>query len=84
MQSPISKFGDKTVDYLHLLAGGSTVAVDDHMFNFLELAGIPINRNYDLAKRIVMETAQILGVDNEHLDHSIWRYMSGGNTSRCK
>ncbi len=66
---------DKTADYLKILAGIQTVAVDIHLFQFLTEAGVPTN-NYPEAHRIIREAADLLGVEQARLDHSIWRYMS--------
>ena len=66
---------DKTVHYLFILVGGETVAVDQHLFQFLSDAGLP-TRDYETAHKIINDAAGILGVRPSILDHSIWRYMS--------
>ncbi len=66
---------DKTADYLQILVGIQTVAVDMHLFDFLTEAGVPTS-NYAEAHKILSETAEILGVEPAQLDHSIWRYRS--------
>jgi hypothetical protein len=68
--------GDKTVDYLRILAGIQACAVDRHIFSFLAGAGIKV-KGYQEANAIVHEAAGILGVGVSYLDHSIWEYMSG-------
>lgn len=73
----INGIGNKTVDYLRILSGISTTAVDRHIFRFLKKAGIEIRiTEYDRAKSIVNETAIQMRVDASILDHSIWAYMS--------
>jgi endonuclease III-like uncharacterized protein len=67
--------GPKTVDYLKMLVGIPSVAVDRHIFRFVELAGIE-SANYDQARSAVEEAAGILAVDISVLDHSILSYMS--------
>ena len=72
---------DKTSDYLKILVGAQTVAVDTHLFGFLDEAGVP-TRDYAEAHRILREAAELLGVDASKLDHSIWRYGSSPPTGR--
>jgi len=72
---------DKTTDYLRILVGVQTVAVDMHLFGFLEEAGIH-TRDYAEAHRILLEVAEILGVEASKLDHSIWRYRSSMSSKR--
>jgi hypothetical protein len=55
------------------LVGFPTAAPDIHLTDFLEEASIPY-RNYDDAKDIINNCADILQVDRGHLDHSIWQY----------
>jgi hypothetical protein len=66
---------DRTADYLQILVGIQTVAVDMHLFDFLAEAGVP-TRNYAEAHKILRETAALIGVEPAKLDHSIWRYRS--------
>lgn len=68
--------GPKTVDYLGLLVGVSTVAIDRHVRKFIAMAGVRVD-DYDELKRLVLESAEILNLDPGSLDHSIWRYLSG-------
>jgi len=49
-------------------------------FAFLELAGFG-RLSYRAGQDIVHTTADLMGLDRAHLDHSIWRYMSGGEAS---
>jgi hypothetical protein len=70
--------GPKTVDYLKILVGLSNAAMDRHLLGFLERAGIG-RLNYARGQEVVHRTADLMEVDRAHLDHSIWRYMSGGN-----
>jgi len=70
---------DKTADYLQILVGVQGVAVDRHLFRFLEQAGVSKD-NYMKAWNVISETSALLGIEPVLLDHSIWRYMS--NRSR--
>ena len=73
----IRGIGNKTIDYLRILTGISTTAVDRHIFRFLMNAKIQIGTSeYDRAKSIVNETATQIGIDSSTLDYSIWSYMS--------
>jgi hypothetical protein len=72
--------GDKTADYLKILVGIQTSAVDRHMYAFLANAGIPVS-SYRQAKAILDGAADRLGVRRAHFDHSIWEYMS---SKACK
>jgi hypothetical protein len=70
---------EKTADYL-----AQDVAVDRHLFDFVEEAGAP-TKNYAEAHQIIREAAALLGIEPSTLDHSIWRYMSKRRKLRaCK
>jgi hypothetical protein len=70
--------GPKTADYLKILVGLPSAAMDRHLFGFLERAGINVNSDYARGQEIVHGTADLMKLNRAHLDHSIWRYMSGG------
>jgi hypothetical protein len=77
--------GNKTIDYLKILSGIPTAAVDRHLFNFLRQAKIDIqNSEYDRARSIVTETAQQIQASSSTLDHSIWSYMSKRSNQKKK
>lgn len=67
----IKGVGQKTADYLPILAGLPSVAVDRHIKSFCSNAGI--NKN---VARAVKEAAVELEIDEGCLDYSIWFYMS--------
>jgi hypothetical protein len=69
--------GRKTIDYLKILVGLPYAAMDRHLFGFLQEAGLT-KSNYPLGQDIVHGAADLLSLDRACLDHSIWRYMSGG------
>jgi len=73
--------GPKTVDYLRLLLGIDTSAIDRHVLRFLREAGLDAP-NYATAKRIVDEMADLLGLSRARLDHSIWAYMANRKPPR--
>lgn len=66
---------DKTANYIEILLGGQSVAVDRHLFRFLEEAGLPMS-SYEEAHHLIRDAAVQLGVSVSLLDHSIWRHMS--------
>jgi hypothetical protein len=66
---------DKTADYLQILVGIHTVAVDRHLLQFLANAGLP-KQSYGEAHRLLLDVAALLEVECSVLDSCIWRYMS--------
>jgi endonuclease III len=73
----IKGVGPKTVDYLGMLVGRATVAVDRHLIRFLQRAGVSVT-SYAEAREILNEAADILGIDRRRFDQTIWHRMSGG------
>jgi len=71
----ISGIGPKTVDYLKMLSGNQAIAIDRHLFAFLELAGIFI-KTYQEASSIYSKASELLGISNYELDRKVWIYMS--------
>lgn len=67
--------GKKTVDYLEILVGRQTFAIDTHLLAFLDKVGAPC-RDYDEAKALLAKVADELDMPYSILDHSIWAYMS--------
>jgi hypothetical protein len=80
--------GPKTVDYIKILVGLQTVAVDQHLYGLLREAGIE-STSYNEARDILNHAADIMGTERVLLDHSIWQYMSNrkkrqSNRPPCK
>lgn len=71
--------GPKIVDYLKILVGLPNAAIDRHLLGFIERAGLG-RLTYGRAQELVYQTADLMNVNRAHLDHSIWRYMSGDET----
>ena len=71
----ISGISDKTADYLKILTGHKTNAVDRHLIKFMKNAGINVE-NYSEASDVISMTSGILNIDEDLYDHSIWLYMS--------
>jgi len=67
--------GPKTLDYLLKLLNFDTVAVDRHIYSFVEMADIQ-TEGYHPTKRIVEFAADFLQVSRSSIDYSIWRFMS--------
>lgn len=76
----IRGIGDKTADYLKILVGISTIAIDRHLLNFLKDSQIQAD-GYGEAQEIISLASSILGIDEAHFDHAIWLYMSGKGPS---
>lgn len=67
--------GPKTLDYLKMLCGYQSIAIDRHLFNFLRLANVFVD-SYQEAKCIYQQTAKMLNMTHYELDRKIWLYMS--------
>lgn len=67
--------GPKTVDYLKILVGLPNAAMDRHLLAFLERAGLG-RLSYERGQEVIYRTADLMGLNRAHLDHSIWRYMT--------
>jgi len=68
----IKGVGPKTADYISILAGLPSVAVDRHIERFCAEAGL----DKKAVRKAVEEAAAELDVDEGYLDYSIWFYMS--------
>ena len=71
----INGIGSKTLDYTLKLLCVDTVAVDRHVFSFIQKAGIIRNDYYEV-KAIVEYAADLLESSRIKLDTFIWRTMS--------
>jgi hypothetical protein len=71
----IRGFGHKTLDYARKLLSFDTIAVDRHIFMFVELAGVPVG-DYSSTKNVVEFAADLLEVSRASIDFAIWNYMS--------
>ena len=67
--------GPKTIDYLKMLSGSQAIAIDRHLFAFLELAGIP-HCSYQEASLIYGKAAELLDIGQYELDKKVWMYMT--------
>jgi hypothetical protein len=63
------------MDYIKLLIGIPTVAVDRHIREFVAMAGLKVD-DYDEIKSIVLKSAEMLQLDPGTLDHSIWHFLA--------
>ncbi|MEV0132623.1 hypothetical protein AB0H83_29705 [Dactylosporangium sp. NPDC050688] len=72
----INGVGPKTADYLCILAGTSTAAVDVHLRSFAADAGLP-DLSYADLHSCYLGAAERLEVDPRDLDRAVWRYVSG-------
>jgi hypothetical protein len=71
----INGVGPKTLDYLLKLLNFDTVAVDRHIYSFVEMAEIDA-KGYHPTKKIVEYAADFLEVSRASIDYSIWKFMS--------
>ncbi len=75
--------GEKTADYFKILVGIPAVAMDRHLFAFLEKAQLNGN-DYRTAQMIISRVSEKIGVKSSYLDHSIWKYMSTGKETKTQ
>ena len=71
----ISGVGPKTIDYLKMLSGAQAIAIDRHLFAFLEIAGI-FNRTYEEARMIYSIASELLGISQYEIDKQVWHFMA--------
>nr|WP_315154075.1 hypothetical protein [uncultured Flavobacterium sp.] len=74
----IKGFGNKTYDYLLKLLNVDTIAVDRHIFSFLDKAGI-YTKDYIYTKNVVETAADLMDISRRSIDYSIWSYMAYEN-----
>lgn len=68
--------GPKTVDYLKILVGIPTVAVDRHVRTLFKTLELDYDE-YDDLRSLVCRAAGILGVQPHVLDGVVWQFFSG-------
>lgn len=73
----INGIGPKTIDYLKMLSGCQSIAIDRHLFKYLRLSGIAVS-TYSEAHTIYSSAADLLGITPYEFDKSIWNAMSKG------
>ena len=71
----IKGIGNKTIDYLTMLSGKPAIAIDRHLFKYLEYAGVVV-KSYEEANKIYSYVANHLNMTFYELDKKIWTYMS--------
>jgi endonuclease III len=72
----IKGVGAKTVDYIKILVGISEIAVDRHIRNYAQCAGISAHK-YSELKRTFQFAANLLEINCSVFDKLIWEHMSG-------
>jgi endonuclease III-like uncharacterized protein len=75
--------GPKTVDYLKMLVGIPTVAVDRHIKNLAKDIGLQC-KHYEDVQKVVGLAADHLGVDPNSFDWAIWSYLSTKGTVKSE
>lgn len=79
----IRGIGPKTVDYLKILTGVQTCAIDRRLLDFLAQCGIEFS-GYVEAQEIINKAADIMGVQRAYFDHSIWEYIGCKVSKRAR
>jgi hypothetical protein len=77
----LSGVGPKTVDYIKILVGLQTTAVDRHVHALLTEAGVETS-SYEEAREVVNLAAYLLRIESALFDHSIWQFMSHRGSSK--
>jgi len=67
--------GPKTVDYLKMLVGLQSIAIDRHIRTFIKAAGLT-HKRYEDIQQVVEIAADILALDRNDFDLSVWLYAS--------
>ncbi len=70
----ISGIGSKTIDYMSILCGNDDIAIDRHLFAFLEYAGCR-KKTYNESKEIYQLASRQLNISLSFLDEGIWKFM---------
>lgn len=71
----IKGIGPKTVDYLKILVGLPTIAVDRHVRSLCQSLGFEF-KEYSEFQRVLCIAAEILAIAPQVLDGIIWEYLS--------
>lgn len=67
--------GPKTLDYLKMLVGIPTIAVDRHIKNLVTAIGLEY-KQYEDVNKVVSLAADQLGINRNSFDWAIWSYLS--------
>jgi len=70
----IKGIGNKTLDYLMILLGLDSIAIDRHLFKFLK--EFDIDLSYSDSKKLLVKVAEEMDIDLTELDSFIWNEMS--------
>ncbi|MBB5644890.1 hypothetical protein [Pedobacter cryoconitis] len=79
----LNGIGPKTIDYTLKLLNFDTVAVDRHIYSFVEMAEITTT-GYHSTKKIVEYAADFLKIPRSTMDYSIWKFMSSKENGHYK
>lgn len=67
--------GPKTVDYMACLVGVDCIAVDRHIKNFAEFAGLE-DDSYEYLRDVFSFAADLLSISRREFDAQVWYYQS--------
>lgn len=73
--APVKGVGPKTLDYMQILCGRPTCAVDRHVVAFMENAGVT-PKSYQHAHALFTRCAEALRISPDQLDSAVWRLQS--------
>ncbi len=76
----IKGIGPKTLDYLKILVGIPSVAVDRHIRTLFRIVGLEY-KDYDDFKSVIYQAAEILNIQPQILDGIIWQYVSARSSA---
>jgi endonuclease III len=79
----LNGIGPKTVDYIKMLVGIPSVAIDRHVRVFVQAAGLPQTR-YAEVQQVVQLAADTLEMNRSSFDWAIWSYVSSGQRPRAR
>jgi endonuclease III len=77
----IKGIGPKTLDYLKILVGLPTIAVDRHVRSLCQSLGFEF-KEYSEFKSVLCIAAEILAIAPQVLDGIIWEYLSSRSQRR--
>lgn len=72
--------GEKTVDYIAMLAGVSSIPIDRHFRRFITAAGVNVSIYSDYRK-VAEFAADLMKMPRPQFDYSVWSYVSSGKLS---
>jgi hypothetical protein len=66
--------GPKSVDYMKILCGHETCAIDRHLKKAIEMAGV-YTSSYEYMRWLLQQASRIVGISPRYLDTVLWNVM---------